>query len=139
LFLFSSLPPWSLFAGIDTGVSLLPWSPLARGYLCRPAGSKDSIRSQTDWFQDSLYAKPNSGDEQVTAAVQEIAKERGVSAAQVALAWLLAKPGVSAPIIGATKPHHISDAVAALKLQLTADEMQRIEKPYLAHPVGGHQ
>jgi len=121
---------------IDSGVACTPYSPLASGLLCRPQAAGDSKRATTDKVQRTKYYK--AGDDEVCAAVQAIAAERGIPAAQVALAWLLSKPGVAAPIIGATKPHHIPDAVAAIQLKLTDDEVARIEKEYQPHAVSGH-
>jgi aryl-alcohol dehydrogenase (NADP+) len=99
-------------------------------------GEKRTTRSETDGFTDFLYDQPTDFD--IVERVAEIARERGVSPAQVALAWLLHKPGVTAPIIGATKPGHLEDAVAAVGLRLTDDEMTRLEEPYVPHPVAGH-
>ncbi len=117
------------------GVGLIPWSPLARGLL---TGSKQSqsVRSRTDEFAKSLYTR--EADEAVAERVAEVAKSRGVSRAQVALAWLLAKPEVSAPIVGASKMHHLDDAVAAVELKLSPEEVARLEEPYVPHPVLGH-
>ncbi len=117
------------------GVGLLPWSPLARGLLAgnRRAGTK---RSQADDYAHKLYTL--EADDRVVDCVEQAAKKRGVPPAQLALAWLLHKPGVTAPIVGATKPHHLADAVAALNLKLTAQEMAELESPYVPHPVLGH-
>lgn len=117
------------------GVGLLPWSPLARGLLAgnRRAGTK---RSQADDYAHKLYTL--EADDRVVDCVEQAAKKRGVPPAQLALAWLLHKPGVTAPIVGATKPHHLVDAVAALNLKLTAQEMAELESPYVPHPVLGH-
>ncbi len=116
------------------GVGLLPWSPLARGLLAgsRKAGTP---RSQQDEYAHKLY---NQADDRVVDCVQKVAATRGVPPAQVALAWLVAKPGVTAPIVGATKPHHLEDAVAALSLKLTAKEIEELESVYVPHPVLGH-
>ena len=116
------------------GVGLMPWSPLARGLL---AGSRKTgtQRSQQDDYAHKLY---NQADDRVVDCVQAVAKARGVPAAQVALAWLLGKPGVTAPVVGATKPHHLEDAVAALCLKLTAKEVEELESVYVPHPVLGH-
>ncbi len=122
---------------VESGVACTPYSPLASGVLTRPkATGGDSKRAETDKAQRVKYYK--SGDDEVSAAVQAIASERKIPAAQVALAWLLQKPGVTTPIIGATKAHHIPDAVAALKVQLSAEEIARIEKDYQPHAVSGH-
>ena len=124
---------------IDMGVGIIPWSPLARGILAGNRGTGDerrTTRSETDAFTDFLYSQP--GDFAVVERVAEVAGERGVSPAQVALAWLLHKPGVTAPIVGATKLTHLEDAVAAEQLSLDDKEIARLEEPYVAHPVLGH-
>jgi len=120
---------------IDSGVALTPYSPLAAGILCRAKIEGDSHRATTDKIQRNRYNR--SGDDEVVAAVAAIATERGIPQAQVALAWVLAKPGVTSPIIGATKPHHISDAVAAVGVTLGKEEIERIEKAYQPHAVAG--
>jgi aryl-alcohol dehydrogenase (NADP+) len=117
----------------DRGIGLIPWSPLARGRLTRPWDSV-TARSETDAFGKILY---RDSDQQIVERVGAVADERGVPAAQVALAWMLSKPGIAAPIIGATKPHHIDDAVAAVGLSLSADDITRIEEPYEPHRVSG--
>lgn len=124
---------------LDQGVGVIPWSPLARGVLAgnrTREGEKRTTRSNTDAFTDFLYNQPTDFD--VVERVAEVAAERGVAPAQVALAWLLHRPGVTAPIVGATKLTHLEDAVAAEQLTLSSDEMARLEEPYLAHPVLGH-
>lgn len=144
---------------LDSGVALTPYSPLASGLLARhptaaagaavqpadassatasaaAADSAPSQREQTDKVQRAKYYK--DGDSDVIAAVHGVAKDRGVPPAQVALAWLWSKAGVAAPIIGATKAHHISDAVAALQIRLTDDETKRIEEHYRPHEITGH-
>src|SRR6476469_6712106 len=124
---------------VDQGVGVLPWSPLARGLLAgnrTASGDRLTTRAQTDQFADSLYVPEL--DFPVVDRVGEVAGERGVPAAQVALAWLLHKPGVKAPIVGATKLHHLEDAIAAEELELSADEMARLEAPYVPHAVLGH-
>jgi len=123
---------------IDQGVGVIPWSPLARGLLTGTrtrSGEKKTIRAETDGFGDSLYG-PQDFD--VVDRAAEVAGERGVPAAQVALAWLLGRPGVTAPIVGATKLGHLEDALAAADLSLPADEVARLEEPYVPHPVIGH-
>jgi aryl-alcohol dehydrogenase-like predicted oxidoreductase len=123
---------------IDQGIGVIPWSPLARGMLAgnrARGGDKRTTRAQTDPFSDYLY---NEGDFDVVDRVVEVAGERGVPPAQVALAWLLHKPGVTAPIVGATKLGHLEDAVAAEQLALSDDEIGRLEAPYVPHPVLGH-
>ena len=124
---------------IDQGVGVIPWSPLARGVLAgnrTRAGDKRTTRSGTDDFTDYLYSQPTDFD--VVERVAEVAAARDVTPAQVALAWLLAKPGVTAPIVGATKQSHLADALAAETLNLTEDEIARLEEPYVPHPVIGH-
>ena len=124
---------------VDQGVGIIPWSPLARGVLAgnrTRAGEKRTTRSETDAFTDFLYNQPTDFD--VVDRVVEVAEERNVAPAQVALAWLLHKPGVTAPIVGATKPHHLDDAIAAEQLSLTDDEITRLEQPYLPHAIAGH-
>ena len=125
---------------IDQGVAVIPWSPLARGTLAGTrtrVGERRTARANTDAFGDSLYQNPADFD--VVDATAELAAGHGVPPAQVALAWLLHRPGVTAPIVGATKPGHMEDALAAVKLDLTADEMRRLEERYVPHPVLGHQ
>jgi 1-deoxyxylulose-5-phosphate synthase len=121
------------------GIGVIPWSPLARGLLTRPREEMDAtLRAKTDAFGRSLYSR-DDGDSAVIDRVTEIAKKRGVPNAQVALAWLLAQPGVTAPIIGASKLAHLDDAVKALDLKLDADEMKALADPYRPHPIQGHQ
>lgn len=122
----------------DQGVGLMPWSPMARGRLTRPAGEQTK-RSQDDAYGSSLYAATEEADTVVIGAVEKIARARGVPMAQVALAWVLAKAEVSAPIVGASKPHHLDDAVAALSVKLTTDEITALEARYLPHPVVGFE
>jgi aryl-alcohol dehydrogenase (NADP+) len=114
---------------------VIPWSPLARGRLAREWDTVTE-RSEADAFGSRLYDTAPS-DRVVVDRVGEIASERGVSRATVALAWMLTKPVVTAPIIGATKPHHLDDAVAAVDLELSAEEVARLEDPYVPHPVAG--
>jgi aryl-alcohol dehydrogenase-like predicted oxidoreductase len=124
---------------LDQGVGVIPWSPLARGVLAgnrSRAGDRHTRRSETDPLTDYLYNQPTDFD--VVERVAEIAAERDVPPAQVALAWLLARPGVTAPIIGATQQAHLADALAAEELSLTDDEITRLEEPYVPHPVLGH-
>lgn len=120
----------------DQGIGVIPWSPLARGRLARPAEATTE-RSETDRFGQYLYRKTAEADAQVITRVGEIAAARGVSRGQVALAWILAKPGVTAPIIGATKIEQLNESIAALNLELTADDIRQLEAPYLPHPVIG--
>ncbi|HEY3842483.1 MAG TPA: aldo/keto reductase [Acidimicrobiales bacterium] len=124
---------------LDQGVGCIPWSPLARGVLAGTRtrdGGRNTTRSSTDPFTDYLYEQPTDFD--VVDAVQSVAAARGVPTPQVALAWLLSKPGVTAPIVGSTKVGHLEDALAAEQLTLTADEVDALEKPYVPHPVLGH-
>ncbi|MEU9396107.1 aldo/keto reductase [Streptomyces sp. NPDC048324] len=118
----------------DQGVGVLPWSPLARGRLTRDWGTVTD-RSANDDFGSRLYPE---GDRTIVEAVTRIADDRGVPRAQVALAWLLHQETVVAPIIGAAKPHHIEDAVAAVELTLSDEEIEELERPYTPHPIVGH-
>jgi len=123
---------------IDQGVGVIPWSPLARGVLAGSRtreGERRTTRSNSDAFQDTLYT---AADFDVVDRVGEVAAERGVPSAQVALAWLLHRPGVTAPIVGATRLGHFEDALAAEQLELSEEEMRRLEEPYVPHPVLGH-
>jgi 1-deoxyxylulose-5-phosphate synthase len=119
------------------GIGLLPWSPLARGRLARPWKAETTKRSETDKFGNTMYSRTEEDDRKVVDRLEEIARKRGVPQAQVALAWLLSKPTVTAPIVGASKPHHLDDAVAAVSLRLTPDEIAAVEEPYTPHPVLG--
>jgi 1-deoxyxylulose-5-phosphate synthase len=122
----------------DQGVAVIPWSPLARGVLAGNRtrdGQRLTTRASSDAFGDSLYNQPADFD--VVDAVAEVAAARGVPPAQVALAWLLQRPGVTAPIVGATKAGHVEDALAAVKIELTEDEVRRLEERYVPHPVMG--
>lgn len=120
----------------DEGIGVIPWSPMARGRLTRDWDTS-SARVESDEFGKSLYANTADADRRVVERVAEIANERGVLRAQVALAWVVQKPGISAPIIGASKPQHLEDAVAALSLNLNAEEIARLEEPYVPHGVVG--
>jgi aryl-alcohol dehydrogenase-like predicted oxidoreductase len=125
---------------IDQGVAVLPWSPLARCLLTgnrTASGEKLTTRAQTDQFGDSLYVPEL--DFPVIDRLGEVAASRGVSPAQVALSWLLHKPGVTAPIVGATKLEHLEDALAAEQLTLSADEIAQLEEPYVPHATSGHE
>jgi aryl-alcohol dehydrogenase-like predicted oxidoreductase len=126
---------------VDQGIAVLPWSPLARGLLAGSrsrSGERLTTRAETDPFIDSLYTDSDA-DRAVLDRLGEVAAERGVPSAQVALAWLLGRPGVTAPIVGATKTAHLDDALAAVDLQLDDDEVARLEEPYVPHPVSGHE
>lgn len=118
------------------GIGVIPWSPLARGRLTRDWNSS-SARSETDEFGRTLYANTEEADRQIVERVSQIATKRGVPRAQVALAWVLQKKPVTAPIVGATKLHHLNDAVAALSLKLTTDEIHLLEERYVPHAVTG--
>ena len=118
------------------GIGVIPWSPLARGRLTRD-WDETSARTETDEFGKTLYRKTGEADRKVVERVAEVAAARGVPRAQIALAWVMAKPVVTAPIVGATKLQHLDDAVAALDLKLSADETARLEEPYVPHGVAG--
>ncbi len=123
---------------VDQGVALIPWSPLARGFLTgtrqREGGS--TRRSEVDTFAKDMYYTED--DFQVADVVAEVARKRGVSAAQVALAWVLQAPGITSPIVGATKTQQLKDLIGAVELKLSADEVAALEKPYRPHPILGH-
>jgi 1-deoxyxylulose-5-phosphate synthase len=122
----------------EEGIGVIPWSPLARGKLARPASKESATeRERTDNYMRVLYQHTVDADRRVIDAVGAVAEARGASRAAVALAWLLSKPGITAPIIGASKPHHLKDALAALTLQLGADEIERLEAAYVPHAVAG--
>jgi len=121
---------------IDQGVAVIPWSPLARGRLARP-WNESSARQETDEFGKHLYVDAMESDRRVVEAVGAVADARGVPRAQVALAWLAQREGVTAPIVGASQPHHLSDAVAALSLILDSEEIDALEAPYVPHHVAG--
>lgn len=120
----------------DQGVGLMPWSPMARGRLTRPQGQQ-TARILSDESGASFFAGSEVEDGKVIDVVEQVALERGVPMAQVALAWVLNTPGVSAPIVGASKPAQLDDAIAALELKLTAEEIARLEAPYVPHKVTG--
>jgi aryl-alcohol dehydrogenase-like predicted oxidoreductase len=120
------------------GIGVIPWSPLARGRLARPWDERGSTaRAASDEFGKTLYATTEQSDRAIVDRVGEIATARGVPRAQVALAWLLHNPEVTAPIIGATRPHHLEEAIPALQLKLSPAEIGRLEEPYVPHPVVG--
>ena len=120
---------------VDQGVGSIPWSPLARGRLTRPWAA-ETIRSQNDEFGSSLYT---DDDRPIVDAVIDVAGQRGVTPAQVALAWVLSKPGIDSPIVGATKAQHLADAVAAIDLRLDFSEIEALEKNYKPHGVAGYR
>ncbi|NMW30491.1 aldo/keto reductase [Altererythrobacter sp. RZ02] len=120
----------------DQGVAVMPWSPMARGKLTRPWDSTTD-RSESDVVGKMLYARTQENDREVVNAVEALSQQRGIPMAQIALAWVLQKPEVTSPIIGATKPKHIEDAVAALDVTLSAEDIAAIEAPYAPHPVMG--
>ncbi|HEY6933529.1 MAG TPA: aldo/keto reductase [Marmoricola sp.] len=119
----------------DEGIGVLPWSPLARGRLARPWG-EETRRSETDEFGRSLYDVSGS-DRTIVEQVGKVAEQRGVPRAQVALAWVLHQSVVTSPIVGATRPEHLSDAIAAVDLELDDAEVGALEEPYTPHPVVG--
>lgn len=118
------------------GVSVIPWSPLARGRLTRPWG-ETTARLVSDEFGQSLYSASDSNDELIAANLAEVAEELGVGRAQVALAWLLSKPGVAAPIIGASRQDQLDELLNAVDLTLTPEQVEKLEAPYRPHPVVG--
>jgi aryl-alcohol dehydrogenase-like predicted oxidoreductase len=123
---------------VHDGIGVIPWSPLARGWLTGTRtreGERRTVRAETDGFGDTLYG---SADFDVVDRVAALAAERGVAPARIALAWLLHKPGVTAPIVGATKVEHLDDALAAAELSLSDDEIAGLEEPYVPHAIVGH-
>jgi aryl-alcohol dehydrogenase-like predicted oxidoreductase len=125
---------------LDQNIGVVPWSPLARGRLSRPWDQRGGTnRAATDEFGKTLYAKTEESDRHIVDRVAEIAKARGVSMSQIALAWHLSKPYITAPIVGATKPNHLSDAIAAAELTLTPAEISKLEDGYVPHAVAGFQ
>src|SRR5438105_10444250 len=127
------LPLW-----LAEGLGVMPWSPLARGRLARSWETQASTtRGQTDEYGKKLYSGTEEADKLVVDRVGEIARARGIPRAQIALAWLLHKPAVTAPIIGATKPHHLEEAVAAVDVKLSDAEIQALEAPYVTHSLVG--
>ena len=120
----------------DQGIAVIPWSPLARGRLTRD-WNESSERMESDQFGKGLFARTADADRQVVEAVARVAAARGVPRAQVALAWVLAKPGGTAPIVGVSRPGHLDDALAALAIELTAEEIEQLQAPYIPHQVVG--
>jgi len=124
---------------IDQGIGLIPWSPMARGFFAgnrKPGGGGETERANSDPFAKGLYFRDE--DFIVADRAQDVGKERGVTGSQIALAWILNKPHVTAPIIGATKMEHLDQAIAALDIKLSEDEIKQLEEPYKPHPVLGH-
>jgi 1-deoxyxylulose-5-phosphate synthase len=125
---------------IDQGVGLIPWSPLARGFLAgnRSAADKagDTVRAKSDEFAKDMYFRES--DFEVLGTVEKIARQRGVTPSQIACAWILQAPGVSAPIVGATKLKHLKESIEAVSIKLSAEEVSELEKPYTPHPILGH-
>jgi len=122
------------------GIGVLPWSPLARGRLTRAWESQSSTtRSQTDEYGKQIYSGTEEADKPVVDRVGEIAEARGITRAQIALAWLFHQPAVTAPIVGVTKPHHLEEAVGALAIKLSEAEIEALEAPYVPHPVVGFE
>ncbi|MGI8889822.1 MAG: aldo/keto reductase [Chthoniobacterales bacterium] len=120
------------------GIGVIPWSPLARGRLTRPWGDTGGGRASKDEYGQKLYRQTEDSDRKVVEQVNKLAQEKEVPPAQLALAWMLHQSVVTAPIIGASKPHHLDDAVAALSLELSPEEIASLEQPYAPHPVLGH-
>ena len=118
-------------------IGVIPWSPLARGRLARPWQAESTKRFETDQFGKSMYSRTEQDDRRVADRLAEVADGRGKPRAQIALAWLLSRPVITAPIVGATKPNHLEDAVAALSIHLTGEETAALEEPYTPHPVLG--
>lgn len=122
------------------GIGVIPWSPLARGRLTRPWETEPSTsRAKTDEFGQKLYSQTQAADHRVVERLGQIAEAQGAPQAQVALAWLLHKPAITAPIIGASKPHHLEDAVGALSVRLSDEEIRQLEELYQPHPVLGFE
>jgi aryl-alcohol dehydrogenase-like predicted oxidoreductase len=122
------------------GVAVIPWSPLARGRLTRPwQDEPPTARARGDEIGKGFYERSQASDRLVVDRLCAIAQRRALPPAQLALAWLLHKPGVTAPIVGATKPQQLEDAISALDVALTADEIAALEEPYIPHEISGHQ
>lgn len=120
------------------GIGIIPWSPLGRGRLARPWQDEPTTsRAGTDEFGKTLYSRTKDADKAVVEQVEKVAQARGVPMAQIALAWVLKNPQVTSPIVGATKAHHLEDAVAALSIKLSDEECKTLEAPYIPHPVLG--
>jgi aryl-alcohol dehydrogenase (NADP+) len=125
---------------MDQGVGLIPWSPLARGFLAgnrnKQNAGGETVRAKTDDYAQKLYYQDD--DFAVAERLAEVAKARGLSNTQVALAWMLAKPGITAPIIGASKMHHLNEAISSLDVTLSDEEIKKLEEPYKPHVILGH-
>ena len=119
------------------GIGVIPWSPLARGRLTRKPEAASTARAASDPFGKTLYARTEEADRAVVERVAKVAADRGLPMAQVALAWHLGKPGITSPIVGATKARHLEDAIAAVSVKLSEDEVKQLEEPYVPHPVAG--
>jgi aryl-alcohol dehydrogenase-like predicted oxidoreductase len=118
-------------------IGIIPWSPLARGRLARPWQSETTRRSETDQFGNKMYARTEEADRKVVDGLTDLSMKKGVAQASLALAWMLAKPGITAPIVGATKQNHLEDAMAALSIRLTPTEIASLQEAYIPHPVLG--
>jgi len=124
---------------VQEGVGVIPWSPLARGFLagnCKPEGGGETMRARTDTFAEEWYYRPE--DFAVVERVVEVARRRELMLTQIALAWLLHKPGVTSPIVGATEMSHLEQAISAVEVQISDEEMAELEEAYVPHPVLGH-
>jgi aryl-alcohol dehydrogenase-like predicted oxidoreductase len=121
----------------DQGIGVIPWSPLARGRLARAVDAESTKRLETDAFGKKMYGVTEDADRKVIDAVTELAGQRELPQATIALAWMLGKPFVDSPIVGATKPNHLGDAVKALEVKLSAEEVKQLEADYVPHPVLG--
>jgi 1-deoxyxylulose-5-phosphate synthase len=119
------------------GIGVIPWSPLARGRLARAWNAETTRRNDTDQFAKTIYAKTADLDKMVIDRLGELSEKRNISRATLALAWMLSKPFITSPIVGATKPNHLPDAVTALSVKLTPEEIAALEEPYIPHPVAG--
>jgi aryl-alcohol dehydrogenase-like predicted oxidoreductase len=125
---------------IDQRIGLIPWSPLARGRLARPWTEKDATaRATSDQPMARMYTRTEASDRATVERVTDVSAARGLSQARIALAWVLSKSAIASPIIGATKPGHLEDALAALDVKLSADEIARLEDQYVPHPTLGHE
>ena len=120
------------------GIAVIPWSPLARGRLTRPWQSETTKRVESDVFGNAMYSQTEEADHKVVDALGNLAEQRGIPRAQLALAWLLSRPGVTSPIVGASKPNHLEDAAAALTVKLSPEEVAALEAQYIPHPVLGY-